>query len=81
MDGSGLQAAKETQETEVLMVTPETLVIVVPLELMEKREILDVPEDLAPLVHLEGADQRERGEALDHLVFLDLKETQDCLDF
>lgn len=70
-DGSALPAAKETQATEVLMVTPEMSVNVVSLELMEKRVIPVDLEDLVPLARLERLDQRERGEVLDHLVSLD----------
>lgn len=71
LDGLELQVAKETQATEVPMVTPEMLVIVALVELMERREILDALEDLVRLVLLESPDQRERGEVLDHLAFLD----------
>lgn len=79
--GSELPAAKETQATEVPMVTLETWVSVVHLELMARREILVVLEDLAPLAHLEMLDQRENEEVLDHLVPLGRKETQDPPDF
>lgn len=71
LDGLALQAAKETQATEVPRVTLETLVIVVFQERMERREILDALEDLVFLAHLETLDQRERGEVMDHLVFLE----------
>jgi len=81
LDGLVLPAAKETQATGVLMVTPEMLVSVVSLELLERREILDALEDLVPLAHRETLDQRERVEVLDHLVFLEKKGTQGPLDF
>lgn len=71
LDGLELQVAKETQATEVLMVTLEMLVSVALVELMERREMLDALEDPVPLAHLESPDQRERGGVLDHLVFLD----------
>lgn len=71
LDASVLLAAKEIQATEVLMVTPEMSVSVVPLELMERRVILVALEDLVPLARVESLDQRERGEVLDHLEYLD----------
>lgn len=80
LDVSALLAAKETQATEVPMVTLETLVNVVSLELTETREIPDALENPVPLAHLESLDQRERGEVLDHLASLDRKETQEPQD-
>lgn len=78
---SALQAAKETQATAVLTVTLEMSVNVGLLELMETREILGALEDLARLAQTEILDQRERGEVLDHLVFLERKETLEPLEF
>lgn len=77
---SALQAAKETQATEVLTVTLEMSVNVVLPELMETREILGALEDLVRLAQTEMVDQRERGEVLDHLVFLERKETLEPLE-
>jgi len=81
LDESALPAAKETQATEVPMVTLETLVNVVSLELTDKREIQDALENLVPLAHLESLDQREIGEVLDHLASLETKEPQEPQDF
>lgn len=75
-DGSVLPAAKEIQATEVLMVTPETSANEVPLEPMERREILVGLEDLDLLDQVEKLDQRVSGEVLDHLASLDKKETR-----
>lgn len=77
---SALQAAKETQATGVLTVTLEMSVNVVLPELMETREILGALEDLVRLAQTEMVDQRERGEVLDHLVFLERKETLEPLE-
>lgn len=68
---SALPAAKETQATKVLMVTLETSVNVVPVELQEKRGIPVALEDLVPPARLEMLDQRGRREVLDHLANLD----------
>lgn len=78
--GSELPAAKETQATEVLMVTPEMLANLVLLELMERRVMLDVLEDLVPLAHLERSDRRESWEVLDCLAILEKKETRETLE-
>lgn len=78
-DGSALPAAKETQATEVLTVTPETSVNAVSVELTERRVILVDLEDLAPPAPPESLDQRAREEVLDHLASLDRKETQEAL--
>lgn len=80
LDGLALLDAKETQATEVPMVTLETSVNVVYLELMETKEIPVALVEPAPLDHLESQDQRERGEVLDHLGTLERKETQEALD-
>lgn len=77
---SALQAAKETQATGVLTVTLEMSVKVVLPDLMETREILGALEDLVRLAQTEMVDQRERGEVLDHLVFLERKETLEPLE-
>lgn len=80
LDGSVLQVAKETQATGVLMVTPEMLVNVVLQELMARRVTLGAQEELVPLALKEIQDHRERGEVLDHLAFLELKEPLVSLD-
>lgn len=53
LEGSALLAAKETQATEVPMVTLATLVNVVSLEMMVTREIPAALEELVLLAHLE----------------------------
>lgn len=73
-------AAKETQGTEALTVTLETLVSAVFLELEAIREMLVVPADLAHLENLELQDQRVRGAVLVHPAPLDRKETPELLD-
>lgn len=80
LDGSVLQAAKETQATEVPMVTLGMSVNAALLELMERREIPAAPVDLVLLARLESLDRRERGEVLDHLASPDRKEPQELLD-
>lgn len=73
-------AAKETQATEALMVTLETLVSVVLLELQETRETLVARAELAHLERAETLDQRVRGEVLVLPASLDRKETLELLD-